>query len=249
MLVRKGLVDSRESAQRLIMAGKVLIGEIRVSKASQLVQEDQPIQVTEGLKYVSRGGLKLEKALQEFNVEPGDKVVVDVGASTGGFTDCLLQNNAKKVYAVDVGYGQLAWKLKQDRRVEVIDRVNARFLNKEIFPDPIDFAVVDVSFISAHFILAALLKITGEVILLLKPQFEAGKQDVPRGGVIRNPETHRKVLLNFFEKLKGWQINGLINSPIEGGSGNHEFLVHLKIDSSQGWDEQRFRERVEELIH
>jgi len=243
------MVDSRETAQRLILAGKVLVGEVPARKPSQLVGENEPVQITESLKYVSRGGLKLEKALQEFHIEVRNKMVLDVGASTGGFTDCLLQNGAQKVFAIDVGYGQLAWKLMQDPRVAVIDRVNARFLRKEMISESIDMAVVDVSFISAHLILAALLAITGEVILLLKPQFEAGKRDVPKGGVIRNPETHRMVLHDFFGKLRDWHVYGLTDSPIEGGSGNREFLVHLKRDASRAWDEGRYQKRVEELIH
>jgi 23S rRNA (cytidine1920-2'-O)/16S rRNA (cytidine1409-2'-O)-methyltransferase len=248
LLVAKGLVDSRETAQRLILAGKVLVGNQTVQKASQTVKEDAEITVTESLKYASRGGYKLEKALQEFDVTVKNKTVLDVGASTGGFTDCLLQFGAAKVYAVDVGYGQLAWKLSQDPRVKVIDRTNARLISVSMFPDPIDFAVIDVSFISSHLILEPLLSITREVILLLKPQFEAGKNEVPKGGVIRNPDLHRKILLNFYENLSGWGIFHLAESPIEGGSGNREFLVHLKSDP-KGWDQKTYRNRVEELLH
>lgn len=241
-------MESRESAQRLILAGKVLIGTQPVAKASQLADENADIHILEGLKYVSRGGLKLEKALDVFEANVMDKIVLDVGASTGGFTDCLLQRGAKKVYAVDVGYGQLAWKLQQDPRVVMMDRTNARFLTKEMFSDAIDLAVIDVSFISAHLILEPILAITDEVILLLKPQFEAGKQDVPKGGVIRNPSQHQKVLFNFIDKLKGWNVLGLIDSPIEGGSGNREFLVHLK-STGPGWSREEYVKRAEELVH
>jgi 23S rRNA (cytidine1920-2'-O)/16S rRNA (cytidine1409-2'-O)-methyltransferase len=248
LLVTKGLVDSRETAQRLILAGKVLVGNQPIQKASQLVNPDANISVVEGLKYASRGGYKLEKALTEFDVVVRDKTILDVGASTGGFTDCLMQNGAQKVYAVDVGYGQLAWKLSQDPRVKVIDRTNARTLSAGMFADPIDLAVIDVSFISSHLILEALQGITREAVLLLKPQFEAGKEDVPKEGVIRDPALHRKILLNFFRKLQGWNILNLTESPIEGGSGNREFLVHLKSDSN-GWDEKTYKSRVEELVH
>lgn len=248
MMVKKGLVESRETAQRLILAGKILVGTNPVKKASQMVEEDAEIHLLEGSKYVSRGGFKLEKALQEFKVEIAGKTILDVGASTGGFTDCLLQENAGKIYAVDVGYGQLAWKLRQDPRVKIIDRTNARFLSSRMFSDSIELAVIDVSFISAHLVLEPLQAITGEIILLLKPQFEAGKQDVPKGGVIRDPQLHRKILLAFFEKLKGWRILNLIDSPLEGGSGNREFLVHLK-SGSEGWNLEQFRSRVEELVH
>lgn len=248
LLVARGLVESRETAQRLILAGKVSIGTTLVTKASQLVSEDAELNVLEGLKYASRGGLKLEKALDAFEVDVTGKIVLDIGASTGGFADCLLQRDVKKVYAVDVGYGQLAWKLQQDPRVVVMDRTNARFLTKKKFSDAIDLAVMDVSFISAHLILEPLLAITNEVILLLKPQFEAGRQDVPKGGVIRNPALHRKVLLNFVTTLKGWSILGLIDSPIEGGSGNREFLVHLK-STEPGWSREEYVKRVEELVH
>jgi 23S rRNA (cytidine1920-2'-O)/16S rRNA (cytidine1409-2'-O)-methyltransferase len=249
LLVARGLVESRETAQRLILAGKVLVGTTPVTKASQSAEENAEIHVLEGLKYASRGGLKLEKALEMFEVHVGNKVLLDVGASTGGFADCLLQHGAKKIYAVDVGYGQLSWKLQQDPRLVIMDRTNARFLTRETFSDQIDLAVVDVSFISVHMILQPLLAITGEVILLLKPQFEAGKKDVPKGGVIRNSELHRRILLHFFDTVKAWRIFGLIDSPIKGGSGNREFLVHLKSGSGEGWSKDSYLNRIEELIH
>jgi 23S rRNA (cytidine1920-2'-O)/16S rRNA (cytidine1409-2'-O)-methyltransferase len=248
LMVKKGIVTTRETAQRLILAGKVSIGNVSVSKPSQLITEDAEIQIVEGLKYVSRGGLKLEAALDAFQAIVADKIVLDVGASTGGFADCLLQRGARKIYAVDVGYGQLAWKLQQNSQVVIMDRTNARFLTKEMFADSIDLAVIDVSFIGVILILEPLKSITNEIILLLKPQFEAGKEKVPKGGVIRKPETHRKVLYDFFEKLKNWEVFGLIDSPISGGSGNREFLVHLKGASGPGWNYEQFKKRVKELI-
>jgi 23S rRNA (cytidine1920-2'-O)/16S rRNA (cytidine1409-2'-O)-methyltransferase len=246
LLVQKGLVPSREAAQRLVLAGKVHIGEQPAAKPGQLVPEDADVHVIEGLKYVSRGGLKLEKALDDFGINVTGNIVLDIGASTGGFTDCVLQRDAAKVYAVDVGYGQLAWKIRQDPRVVVIERTNARFINREMFDQPIDLAVVDVSFIGLNKILNPLLPITGEVVALIKPQFEAGPKDVPRGGIIRDSAVHRKVLIDFYHNLQNWSVLGLIPSPVPGSSGNREFLVHLK-KNNQGWDEDMYMQRVSEL--
>jgi 23S rRNA (cytidine1920-2'-O)/16S rRNA (cytidine1409-2'-O)-methyltransferase len=247
LLVKRGLLESRETAQRLILARKILVNGLPAEKASQNVAEDASIEVIEGLKYVSRGGLKLEAALDAFKIDVKDRIALDVGASTGGFTDCLLQRGAKHVYAVDVGYGQLAWKLREDPRVKVIERTNARYLTVEQFADPIDVAVVDVSFISVLKILEPLINITQEAIILLKPQFEAGPDDVPRGGVIRDAAIHRKVLRDFFQKLQGWKIAALIASPIPGTSGNREFLVHLKGSDFEELSEKEFENRLEEL--
>lgn len=246
LLVHKGLVESRETAQRLILAGKVLIGERPVAKASQLAAVDEAVAVLEGLKYVSRGGLKLERALEEFKIEITNKVVVDVGASTGGFTDVLLQRGAVKVYAVDVGYGQIAWKLRQDPRVVVIERTNARNLTREMFAEPVDLAAVDVSFISARLILRPLAAITRQAVVLVKPQFEAEQHDVPRGGVIRDPQVHRHVLSGFCRQLQEWYVHGMIDSPILGGDGNREFLLHLQ--TSAGWPQDRIDARIRELV-
>ena len=246
LLVKRGLVDSRETAQRLILAGQVTIGTVPASKAGQLVAEDADLRVLQPLQYVSRGGLKLESALDIFDVDVTGKVVLDIGASTGGFTDCLLQRNARKVYCIDVGYGQLAWKLRHDDRVKVMERTNARHLTKDAFPESIDLAVMDVSFIGAHKILSPLAQITAEVVLLLKPQFEAGPEDVPRGGIIRDPAVHSRVLLDFFDGLDSWNVQGLIESPLLGGSGNKEFLVHLNRES--GWTSEQYRDRVREMI-
>lgn len=249
LLVQRGLVETRETAQRLILAKKVKLGDSFAIKAGQLVPEDAEIQVLEGLKYVSRGGFKLEKALDEFRIDVRGKVVADIGASTGGFADCLLQRGAAKIFAVDVGYGQLSWRLREDKRVVVMERMNARHLTRNDFPDSIDLAVIDVSFIGASKILEPLANITNEAVLLLKPQFEAGPDDVPKGGVIRDPKVHRKVLTTFFEDLTQWKAAGLVESPIEGSSGNREFLVHLKLnpDMESALTEELLRKRIEEL--
>lgn len=246
LLVQRGLVDSRETAQRLILAGKVLAGQSPVAKASRLVDEQAPLTIQDGPKYVSRGGLKLERALDHFELDVTNTIVIDVGASTGGFTDALLQRGAGKVYAIDVGYGQIAWKLRQDPRVVLLERTNARRLARAMIPDPVDLAVVDVSFISAHLILKPLAGITNKVVLLLKPQFEAGPRDVPRGGVIRDPQVHRRVLLDFCRQLQDWQVHGMIDSPILGGDGNREFLLHLK--TTKGWSAEQCEAGVEELL-
>ena len=246
LLVQKGLVESRQTAQALILAGEVRIGESIAQKAGQMISPDANVSVIHGLKYVSRGGLKLEKALDEFHIDVSGKSVADIGASTGGFTDCLLQRFARIVYAVDVGYGQLAWKLQQDPRVKVMDRTNARTLTHESFPEKIDLAVIDASFIGSRKLLEPLAQITNEAVLLLKPQFEAGPADVPRGGIIRDPKIHEKVLTEFFHELKFWHVIGLTDSPIAGGSGNREFLVHLKT-TEPGVSEQSYLKKVHEL--
>ena len=246
LLVKLGLVESRETAQKLILAGQVMIGQNPALKASQMVAEDADVRVVQSLKYVSRGGLKLESALDAFPVDVAGKVVLDVGSSTGGFTDCVLQRGARKVYCMDVGYGQLAWKLRRDERVKVMERTNARYLTKQMFAETIDLAVMDVSFIGAHKILEPLSAVTDEIILLLKPQFEAGPEDVPKGGIIRDASVHSRVLHDFYSGIQPWQVHGLIESPLLGGSGNKEFLVHLKKDF--GWSEQEFTNRVSELI-
>jgi len=247
LLVKRGLVDTRESAQRLILAGKVKIGEQFAQKAGQRVEPDAEIHLLEPLKYAGRGGTKLEKALDSFRIDVKDKVILDVGASTGGFTDCVLQRGARRVFAVDVGYGQLAWKLRQDPRVTVIDRTNARHLERDLFPETIDLAVMDVSFISATKILPALVLIADEAIVLIKPQFEAGPRDVPSGGVIRDPQIHRRVLCELYQRLEGWKVHGLIDSPILGGSGNREFFVHLK--QTDGLNEKEYEQRVGEIVN
>jgi 23S rRNA (cytidine1920-2'-O)/16S rRNA (cytidine1409-2'-O)-methyltransferase len=245
LLAQRGLVGSREIGQRLIMARKVMIGDQYAEKPGQQVPQDADVRVLEELKYVSRGGYKLERALDDFGVSVEGKTILDVGASTGGFTDCVLQRGARKVYAVDVGYGQMAWKLRDDPRVVVMERSNARRIHRDQFEDSIDLAVMDVSFIGAAKILEPLATITSEVILLLKPQFEAGPKDVPRGGVIRDPLVHERVLNQFFADLPLWGVTGLIDSPVTGSSGNREFLAHLRLED--GWAPAVLSQRVHEL--
>ncbi|MBX6395157.1 MAG: TlyA family RNA methyltransferase [Alicyclobacillaceae bacterium] len=255
LLVEKGYCVSRERAKAAIMAGRVFVGGKKIEKAGTLVSRDDPIEVRgEDHPYVSRGGLKLEKALRVFEVSARDRVVVDIGASTGGFTDCLLQHGARLVYAVDVGYGQLAWKLRQDPRVVPIERMNARHLRRTDLngPDP-EQAVMDVSFISIRLILPVLrglLPVGGDVITLIKPQFEAGREGVGRKGIVRDPATHVRVLQEVLEAAErdGFAVKGLTFSPVKGGSGNIEFLAHL-----QGWDGPNrppdgWRGRVAEVV-
>jgi 23S rRNA (cytidine1920-2'-O)/16S rRNA (cytidine1409-2'-O)-methyltransferase len=229
LLVEQGLADSRTRAQRLIMAGQVTVGERVVDKPGTRVAVDEPVKVKEGLPYASRGGLKLEAALDAFGLEVTGWAVADVGASTGGFTDCLLQRGAAKVYAVDVGYGQLAWNLRQDPRVMVMDRTNARYLER--LPEPVDLATIDVSFISLRLIVPAVtgwLRDGGQIVALIKPQFEAGRAQVGKGGVVRDPAVHRAVLeeITAWAEAQGLGLRGLIRSPITGPAGNVEFLAH-----------------------
>ena len=231
LLVERGLVESREQGKRLIMAGQVLVDDQVVDKAGMQVAGGADIRLPTKPPYVSRGGLKLEAALDSFAVQVAGVVAADVGASTGGFTDCLLQRGARKVYAIDVGYGQLAWRLRQDPRVVVMERVNVRYL--ESLPEPVDLATVDVSFISLELVLPSVmgwLRPAGDITTLIKPQFEAGRAEVGRGGVVKDPEVHRAVL----GKILGWSLDqgmavqGLIASPLKGPAGNVEFLAHLR---------------------
>lgn len=235
LLRRRGLVSSRERAQRLIHAGQVLVDDRVVDKASFQVKEDARIEIRRGLPYVSRGGYKLAKALDTFDIDPAGCVVADVGASTGGFTDCLLQRGAKRVYAIDVGYGQLDWGLRNDSRVIVMERTNARYL-KEL-PEMVDLVTIDVSFISLRLILPQAMKwltSDGQVIALIKPQFEAGPDRVGKGGVVRDERVHRAVLRDVlgWALRNGWSLLGLTTSPIKGATGNVEFLVWLGTGSS-----------------
>jgi 23S rRNA (cytidine1920-2'-O)/16S rRNA (cytidine1409-2'-O)-methyltransferase len=232
LLVEKGLADSRTKAQALVMAGVVLVNEQKVLKPSQEFLPTDAVRLkgkAEETKYVGRGGLKLEKALREFGIEPADFVCLDVGASTGGFTDCLLQSGAKKVVTVDVGTNQLVWKLRQDERVEVRENFNARYLKPEDFSEKFDLIVMDVSFISATKILPALkdlLTENGKIIVLIKPQFEVGKGEVGKGGIVKDEARHREVVdrINAFAGEIGLINSGLIDSPILGADGNKEFL-------------------------
>lgn len=243
LLVEKGYLESRQKAQAVIMAGQVFVNNQKVDKPGTAVDPELPIEVRGNtLRYVSRGGLKLEKAMAAWPIDLTGKICMDVGASTGGFTDCMLQNGAVKVYAVDVGYGQLAWKLRSDDRVVCLERTNARYLNHDIIPDEPDFSSVDVSFISLKLILpaiAAVLKENGHVVCLIKPQFEAGKEKVGKKGVVRDPAVHLEVLENFFTHAKesGFTVLDLTFSPIRGPEGNIEYLGYLE---KSPWVEKEF---------
>ena len=232
LLVERGLQESRQKAQATIMSGLVFVKGQRVDKPGTAVAEDAEVEVRgNALKYVSRGGLKLEKAT--FPIQLEGAVCADIGASTGGFTDCMLQNGAGKVYAVDVGYGQLAWSLRSDPRVVCMERTNARYLTHEQIPQELDFASIDVSFISLKLILPAvwgLLKPGGHVACLVKPQFEAGKEKVGKKGVVRDPAVHLEVLEHFLEHAKesNFTVLGLTYSPVRGPEGNIEYLGYLE---------------------
>jgi len=232
LLYKRAITESREKARALILEGKVIVNGQKVEKPGTVVSENAEITICgEPLPYVSRGGLKLEKALKDFSINLKNKVAMDVGASTGGFTDCLIQHGAKKVYAVDVGYGQLAWKLRKDPRVIPIERTNIRYITKEKIPEEVDIVTVDVSFISLRLVIPKILeflKINGEIIALIKPQFEVGKGEVPRGGVIKDAEKREKIIKemrDFFESL-GLKVIGIIQSPICGQKGNIEYLIY-----------------------
>lgn len=233
LLVEQGLAESRQKAQAIIMAGQVFVGDKRCDKAGLTVDESVALEVRgQALKYVSRGGLKLEKAMKCFPITLEGKVAADIGASTGGFTDCMLQNGACRVYAVDVGYGQLAWSLRSDPRVICLERTNARYLTAEQIPEPLDFASIDVSFISLKLILPALrplMKDFGQVAALIKPQFEAGREKVGKKGVVRDPAVHLEVLEQFLNHAKegGFSVKGIDFSPIRGPEGNIEYLGYL----------------------
>ena len=233
-LFERGFAESREKAKALIMAGIVFVNNQKSDKAGNTVKPDDIIEVRgETLKYVSRGGLKLEKAVASFNISLEGCVCADIGASTGGFTDCMLQNGAAKVYSIDVGYGQLAWKLRTDERVVNLERTNFRYVTREQVPDELDFASVDVSFISLYHIfptLRTLLKEGGRAVCLIKPQFEAGREKVGKKGVVRDPAVHQEVI----EKVRDYAMSIFMEpchlsfSPIKGPEGNIEYLLHLK---------------------
>ena len=243
LLTERGLQESRQRAQAVIMSGEVFVNGQRVDKPGTAVAEDAQIEIRGGtLAYVSRGGLKLEKAMATFPIDLHGTVCADIGASTGGFTDCMLQNGAEKVYAVDVGYGQLAWKLRSDPRVVCLERTNARYLTHEQVPDELDFASVDVSFISLKLILPplnGLLKDGGHAACLVKPQFEAGREKVGKKGVVRDPDVHQEVLEHFLDHAKesGFTVLELTYSPIRGPEGNIEYLGYLEKGP---WQERTF---------
>lgn len=241
LLTEQGYFDSRTKAQAFIMAGQVYVDGQKADKPGIAYEETVSIEVRgEHCPYVSRGGLKLEKALRNFGVKPDGFVCSDSGASTGGFTDCLLQQGAKKVFAIDVGYGQLDWKIRSDPRVVVMERTNIRYVTPEDIGEPLDLSVVDVSFISLKIVLPAIKNLLkpgkGQVLCLIKPQFEAGKEKVGKKGVVREPETHKEVLDNFLALADqlGFTVLGLTFSPVKGPEGNIEFLGHLTLEDKPG---------------
>jgi len=233
LLVDRGLVSSRERARALIMAGDVIIGDHKVDKPGQLVDTTASIRIRNDIPFVSRGGLKLQKALEHFAIDVNGLTVLDVGASTGGFTDCLLQRGAAKVFAVDVGYGQLDWKLRQDKRVLSLEKTNIRYLEPETLPELADMAVIDASFISLDKVLPNTLRLVrncAAIVALIKPQFEVGKGEVGKGGVVREPEKHAAVIASVCSLAESLQLEvvGGTESPITGPKGNREFLLYLK---------------------
>ena len=241
LLTERNLAESRAKAQAIIMAGLVYVQGQKADKPGISYEENVEIEVRgEVCPYVSRGGLKLEKALRDFHVDPTGFVCSDSGASTGGFTDCLLQQGAKKVFAIDVGYGQLDWKIRSDPRVVVMERTNIRYVTPEQLGEPLDLSVVDVSFISLKIVLPAIQALlkpgNGQVLCLIKPQFEAGRDQVGKKGVIRDPQIHKQVLNDFVELANtlGFTILGLTFSPVKGPEGNIEFLGHLTLADAEG---------------
>ena len=240
LLTEQGYADTRSKAQAIIMSGNVYVNGQKADKPGVSYEETVELEVRGAVcPYVSRGGLKLEKALRDFGVKPVDYVCSDSGASTGGFTDCLLQQGARKVFAIDVGYGQLDWKIRSDERVVVMERTNIRYVTPEDLGEPLDLSVIDVSFIGLEIVLPTiktLLKPTGQVLCLIKPQFEAGKENVGKKGVVRDPKIHKMVLDNFVSLVDslGFKILGLTFSPVKGPEGNIEFLGHLTLDNVEG---------------
>ena len=241
LLVEHGYAETRTKAQAVIMSGLVYVAGQKADKPGMSFEENCEIEVRGATcPYVSRGGLKLEKALRDFGVDPSGYVCSDSGASTGGFTDCLLQQGAKKVFAIDVGYGQLDWKIRSDPRVVVMERTNVRYVTPEQLGEPLDLSVVDVSFISLRIVLPViktfLKENSGQVLCLIKPQFEAGKEKVGKKGVVRDPAVHKEVLDDFVALTKeiGFKILGLTFSPVKGPEGNIEFLSHLTLADVEG---------------
>ena len=240
LLVERLYAETRSKAQAIIMSGNVYVNGQKADKPGTSFEETVEIEVRGAVcPYVSRGGLKLEKALRDFGVKPEGYVCSDSGASTGGFTDCLLQQGAKKVFAIDVGYGQLDWKIRSDERVVVMERTNIRYVTPEDLGEPLDLSVIDVSFIGLEIVLPTiktLLKPNGQVLCLIKPQFEAGKENVGKKGVVRDPKVHQMVLDNFVALVDGlgFRILGLTFSPVKGPEGNIEFLGHLTLDQVEG---------------
>ncbi len=232
IIIERGLVKSRERARALIMEGKVSVNGMKAEKAGSMVDGDAEIVVKEDISYVSRGGLKLEAALDFFRVDPAGKVVMDIGCSTGGFTDCVLKRGAKRVYAVDVGYGQIDWSLRKDPRIVLLEKTNIRYLDREKIPEPVDLAVIDVSFISLLNVLPGVLGFLGErgeVLALIKPQFEVGKGMVGKGGIVREESKRLAAAEEVKEGAEkmGYQAEGFFESPVSGRKGNREYFLYL----------------------
>lgn len=255
LLTERGLQESRQRAQAVIMSGEVFVNGQRVDKPGTAVAEDAQIEVRGGtLAYVSRGGLKLEKAMAAFPIDLNGAVCADIGASTGGFTDCMLQNGAEKVYAVDVGYGQLAWSLRTDERVVNMERTNIRNVTPDMLEEPIEFFSVDVSFISLHHIFPVAQAITtpdAMGVCLVKPQFEAGREKVGKNGVVRDPATHREVLHNAmgYAAANGFKVCGLDFSPVKGPEGNIEYLMFVQKSEQPGVLDDSVAEQVVAASH
>lgn len=254
LVYEKGLCESREKAKLLIMEGKVFANNQKVYKPGEVYKTDSKIEVRgKALQFVSRGGLKLDKAIKNFNINLKDKIAMDIGASTGGFTDCMLKNGAKKVYSVDVGYGQLDWRLRNDARVVNLERTNARNLTKNEIPDLPDFASVDVSFISLKKILPVIYKLMNpnfEIVCLIKPQFEVGREKVGKNGVVREKQTHIELIsdiINFCEN-NNFKVLGLSFSPIKGPKGNIEYLIYLKSENSKIETKQNL-EKIKTIVN
>lgn len=255
LLVEQGFFESREKAKRSIMAGLVFVNNQKCDKSGTEVKTDAKIEVKGNpIPYVSRGGLKLEKAMKNFNLTLNNKICMDIGASTGGFTDCMLQNGAKKVFSIDVGYGQLAWKLRKDERVVCMERTNIRYVTIEDTKEFADFASIDVSFISLKLVLPVAHKLItpdGEIVALIKPQFEAGREKVGKKGVVREKSTHIEVIeiVSKFAVEIGFSILNLDYSPIKGPEGNIEYLIHLK-NSNEGYtfNESDYKQKIIEVV-
>ncbi len=250
LLLDKGLVESREKARALIMSGVVYVGGNIIDKSGTKVSKNSKIEIKGNpLAYVSRGGLKLSKAIKYFDIDVKGMITADIGASTGGFTDCLLQNGAAKVYSIDVGYGQLAWKLRNNNRVVVMERTNIRYVTPEMLQDKIDFVTIDVSFISLTKVIPVVKELLidrGEIICLIKPQFEAGREKVGKKGVVKDPKIHKEVInsvCKFCMEKVNLKIKGLTYSPIKGPEGNIEYLLYLKKT-----DDSDIMEGLEDLI-
>jgi 23S rRNA (cytidine1920-2'-O)/16S rRNA (cytidine1409-2'-O)-methyltransferase len=256
LLVEKGIFESREKAQKFIMAGEIFVDGMRVDKCGEKIKKSASIEFRgDGMKYVSRGGYKLEKAIKSFEIDLNNKICMDIGASTGGFTDCMLQNGASKVFSIDVGYGQFAWKLRVDPRVTCLERTNIRYVKPEDLGELSDFASIDVSFISLEKVIpvvTTLLNSNGCIVALIKPQFEAGRDKVGKKGVVREKSTHKEVIKKIadFVKTQNLSILGLGYSPIKGPEGNIEYLIYVTKDLENGTNfNEHMIDEVVEVSH